>query len=75
LWVKSGNTRREQMFSAPHPIADIGRQLDALARAGARVLLLRHDGQNSKKHAACFARRVKRASQKYSSFRESEIMI
>jgi hypothetical protein len=33
------------------------------------------DGQARKKHAACFARRVKRASQKYSSFRESEIMI
>jgi hypothetical protein len=23
LWVKSGNTRAEQMFSAPHPTTDI----------------------------------------------------
>jgi hypothetical protein len=33
------------------------------------------DGQNIKKPAACFARRVKRATQKYIYFRKSEIMI
>ena len=37
--------------------------------------LLRQPDRQTPKPAACFARRVKRASQKYLSFRKTEIMI